>query len=102
VTVDSSFGSLFAFSSRYYCGYNHVMTAKLRINEQIRISPVMVLDEDNQRLGVVAASEALDRARRTGLDLVEIEPEKRPPICRIMDYGKFAFEKIRASRHQSP
>lgn len=102
VTVDSSFGGEFGFSPRYHRGYNDVMTAKLRVNEQIRISPVLVLDQNDERLGVLAASEALERARRAGLDLVEVEPDQRPPICRIMDYGKFAFEKSRALSRKSP
>jgi translation initiation factor IF-3 len=74
------------------------MTEQHRVNEQIRVSPVVVLDQNNERLGILATLEALHRARQAGLDLVEVEPDQRPPICRIMDYGNFAYEKKSASR----
>jgi len=67
----------------------------LRINERIRISPVRVIDENNQQLGVIPTSEALERAREVGLDLVEVSPTSTPPVCRIMDYGKYLYEQKR-------
>lgn len=63
-----------------------------RINERIRISPVMVV-RDGSNLGVMSTAEALRTAKDDGLDLVEISPNSRPPVCRIMDYGKFKYEK---------
>jgi len=76
------------------------MTEHHRINEQICVSPVLVFDQNDERLGILATSDALDRARRAGLDLIEVESDQRQPICRIMDYGKFAYEKKRkASGH---
>lgn len=59
----------------------------------IRLSPVRLIDENNQQVGVVETSEALARAREAGLDLVEIQPDARPPLCKIMDYGKFKYEQ---------
>ena len=64
-----------------------------RINEQIRVSPVRVITEDGQQLGVVPTDQALSRAREVGLDLVEVAPNERPPVCRIMDFGKYKYEK---------
>ncbi|TWT79423.1 Translation initiation factor IF-3 [Planctomycetes bacterium CA13] len=65
----------------------------VRINSQIRISPVRVVSEEGEQLGIIPTEAALDRARDAGLDLVEVAPNERPPVCRIMDYGKFKYEK---------
>jgi len=62
-----------------------------RCNEQIRISPVRLIGPDNQQIGVVETAEALRIAREHNLDLVEVAPNERPPVCRIMDYGKFKY-----------
>jgi len=64
-----------------------------RCNEQIRISPVRLIDQNNEQLGVVPTDEAMERARAAGLDLVEVAPTERPPVCRIMDYGKFKYSQ---------
>lgn len=64
-----------------------------RINEQIRISPVRVIGEDGTQLGIMTNEEALKEARKAGLDLVEVAPNERPPVCRIMDYGKFKYQQ---------
>jgi translation initiation factor IF-3 len=58
----------------------------------IRISPVRLIDENNKQVGIVETSQALQRAREAGLDLVEISPDERPPICKITDYGKYKYE----------
>ena len=65
----------------------------LRLNDQIRISPVRVIDQHQNQLGIIPVSEALNLAREAGLDLVEVSPTERPPVCRIMDYGKFKYER---------
>lgn len=62
-----------------------------RINEQIRISPIRLIGLNGEVLGVVPTSQALDMAREALLDLVEVAPTDRPPVCRIMDFGKFKF-----------
>jgi translation initiation factor IF-3 len=76
-----------------------------RINEQIRISPVRVVAADGQLLGILNTDEALTRAREADLDLVEVAPNERPPVCRIMDYGKFKYQQKkkqnRTHTHQS-
>lgn len=64
----------------------------------IRVPEVRLIDENNEQLGVVASDQARTMARERGLDLVEISPTASPPVCRIMDYGKFKYEqKKRAS-----
>ena len=61
------------------------------MNDQIRISPVRVIDQEMQQLGVMPVHAALTLAREAGLDLVEVGPTERPPVCRIMDYGKHKY-----------
>ncbi len=63
----------------------------LRCNEQIRISPIRLIDENDGQAGIVEVREAMSRAREAGLDLVEVAPQSRPPVCRIMDYGKWKY-----------
>lgn len=71
-----------------------------RVNEQIRISKVMLIDENGQNLGEVPNGEAKKLAREANLDLVEVAPKARPPVCRIMDYGKFKYEKGQKEKKQ--
>ena len=59
----------------------------------IRVSPVRVINENNDQLGVIPTQEAMSLAREAGLDLVEVSPTERPPVCRIMDYGKFKYDR---------
>jgi translation initiation factor IF-3 len=62
------------------------------MNEQIRISPVRLIGAGGEQLGVVPTSQALEKAREAGLDLVEMAADERPPVCKIIDYGKMRFE----------
>ena len=66
-----------------------------RINEQIRISPVRLIDAEGQPLGVVPTLQAMEKAREAGMELVEVAPNERPPVCKILDYGKFRYEQSR-------
>lgn len=68
-----------------------------RVNSQIRISPLRVIGPDGTQYGVITLEEALNRAREADLDLVEVAPNERPPVCRIMDFGKFKYEKNKKS-----
>ncbi|MFQ5412358.1 MAG: translation initiation factor IF-3 [Phycisphaerae bacterium] len=63
----------------------------MRCNEQIRITPIRLIDQDKNMIGVVPTAEALRMARDAGLDLVEMSPNERPPVCKIMDYGKHKY-----------
>jgi translation initiation factor IF-3 len=62
-----------------------------KTNEDIRAKEVRLIDENGEMLGVMSSSEALNLAISKGLDLVEINPESKPPVCKIMDYGKFKY-----------
>jgi translation initiation factor IF-3 len=67
----------------------------LRINHRIRIPEVRVIGADNEAIGIVATQEALRLAEEKGLDLVEISPRAFPPVCKIMDYGKYKYEEAK-------
>ena len=73
---------------------------KQRINEQIRVSPIRVISDEGEQLGILSTDEALKRAREVGLDLVEVAPTERPPVCRIMDFGKFKYQQ-KKRQHKS-
>jgi translation initiation factor IF-3 len=64
-----------------------------RINEQIRITPIRVISATGEQLGVIPTEQALQLAREAGLDLVEVAPTDKPPVCRIMDFGKFKYQQ---------
>jgi translation initiation factor IF-3 len=68
------------------------------VNRQIRISPVRVVTAEGEQLGVLPIEEALAAAAERGLDLVEVAPMARPPVVKIMDYGKYKFEEAKAAR----
>src|SRR5688500_7430741 len=64
-----------------------------RINERIRVPQVRLIDEKGEQVGVVPTHQALQMARERGLDLMEVSPNAQPPVCKIVDYGKFKYEK---------
>jgi len=64
-----------------------------RHNEQIRISPIFLINDKDEKIGSVSTAEALRLAREAGLDLVEVAPTARPPVCKILDYGKWRYQQ---------
>ena len=68
------------------------------INEQIRCKEVRVIGEEGQQLGVMALRDALNMAKDAGVDLVMVSPSANPPVCRIVDYGKFKYEQLRREK----
>ena len=64
-----------------------------RVNERIRVPRVLVIDENGEKLGEFMTRDAVDLARERGLDLVEVAPNGRPPVCRIVDYGRLKYDK---------
>ncbi len=69
-----------------------------RINDRIRIREVRLIDEEGNNLGVKPIEEAREYATTKGLDLVEVAPDARPPVCRVMDFGKFMYEQTKKER----
>ncbi|MQA91334.1 MAG: translation initiation factor IF-3 [Gemmatimonas sp.] len=70
----------------------------MRVNDQIRISPVRLIDAEGGQLGVVPLEVARDNARESGLDLVEVAPNARPPVVRMMDWGKVQYEERKRAK----
>ncbi|MDD4148282.1 MAG: translation initiation factor IF-3, partial [Candidatus Cloacimonetes bacterium] len=74
------------------------MVPKERINQQITAEKVRLIGSDGKQIGVVSIREALRRAEEVELDLVEISPNVDPPVCRILDFSKYYFQKERKAR----
>ncbi|MBC7798303.1 MAG: translation initiation factor IF-3, partial [Pyrinomonadaceae bacterium] len=70
------------------------------MNERIRVPSVRVVTEDGEQLGVMDTRDAIRRAREIGLDLVEVSPNAVPPVCKIIDYGKFQYEAKKRANEQ--
>ncbi|MGP1939460.1 MAG: translation initiation factor IF-3 [Arsenophonus sp. ET-DL9-MAG3] len=82
-------------------GGKRIQMARLnRINTEIRASEVRLSGLDGEQIGIISLKEALEKAEETGVDLVEISPNADPPVCRIMDYGKFLYEKNKSLKEQ--
>jgi translation initiation factor IF-3 len=71
------------------------------MNERIRYPEVRVIDDDGGQLGVLNTREALSIARSKGLDLIEVAPQAQPPVCKIIDYGKFKYEQAKRERESA-
>lgn len=72
----------------------------MRVNNAIRAHVVRLIDAEGKQVGVLDTKEALRQSRLVGLDLVEISPATRPPVCKIMDFGKFQYEQAKKEREQ--
>jgi len=71
---------------------------QIRINQRIRVPEIRVIGEDGEMLGILPTSEALRRAQEKGLDLVEVNPKAEPPVCKILDFGKFKYDEKKKAR----
>jgi translation initiation factor IF-3 len=71
---------------------------QIRINHRIRVPEVRVVDADGSNLGVLTTDDAIRRAREAGLDLVEVNPKAAPPVCKILDFGKYKYEEKKKQR----
>ena len=69
-----------------------------QINEEIREKEVRLIDSEGQQLGIMPLQKALEAAEEKGLDLVNISPKANPPVCKIMDYGKYRFEQAKREK----
>lgn len=81
----------------FYCLEGKIIS-ELMINEQIRDKEVRVVGEEGEQLGVMSAKDAMKLAEDAGLDLVKIAPTAKPPVCKIVDYGKFKYEQARKDK----
>jgi len=85
-------------SRRIYIRGDVKIAKDLRVNERIRAREVRLIDENGAQVGIVSFREALETARSRGLDLIEVSPTANPPVCRIMDYGKYKYEMGKRDR----
>ena len=77
-----------------------ISNKELQINEQIRDKELRVVDSDGTQLGIMPLKQALELAEQRDLDLVKIAPQAKPPVCKIIDYGKFRFEQSKREKEQ--
>ncbi|MFA5570247.1 MAG: translation initiation factor IF-3 [Sphaerochaetaceae bacterium] len=77
---------------------DHLAIKELRINRQIRSKEVFVIDEEGNQKGVMSTFDAISLADSVGLDLVEVSPNANPPVCKILDYGKYRYEQEKRNR----
>jgi translation initiation factor IF-3 len=69
------------------------------MNQNIRITPIRLIGANGEQLGLVPTAQALEKAREAGLDLVEVAADERPPVCKILDYGKMRFENSQKNKN---
>lgn len=79
---------------------HHDRQQQQRVNEQIRISPIRLIGPAGEQVGVVPTAQALEMAREANLDLVEVAPTERPPVCKILDFGKFRYQQTHKKAKQ--
>ena len=72
--------------------------SELMLNEQIRDKEIRLIGDDGEQLGIMSAKDALKMAKEAGLDLVKIAPTAKPPVCKIVDYGKYRYEQARREK----
>ena len=82
----------------HYFLWRYKTISELMINEQIRDKEVRLIGPDGEQLGIVSAKEALKVADDAGLDLVKIAPNAKPPVCKVIDYGKYRYELARKEK----
>ena len=95
-----SYLSAFSFLSTYveYESWRCTAISELMINEQIRDKEVRLIGENGEQLGIMSAKDAYKMARDAELDLVKIAPAAKPPVCKIIDYGKYRYELARKEK----
>ena len=80
------------------CLWEVLYITELMINEQVRDREVRLIDENGEQLGIMSSREAQKLADERKLDLVKIAPTAKPPVCRIMDYGKYKFDQTKKEK----
>ena len=85
----------------HFLSTNATIQKRYRINQYIRTTPIRVIGEKGENLGILETAEALRIANERGLDLIEISATAKPPVCKIMDFGKFKYEKEKGEREHS-
>ncbi|MGQ9706196.1 MAG: translation initiation factor IF-3 [bacterium] len=84
----------------FFKPYQRFKKERLRVNERIRVKRVRLIDENGKQIGVIDTGKALEIARQRGYDLVEISPNADPPVCKLIDYGRYKYEQAKKERVQ--
>ncbi|MDP3980596.1 MAG: translation initiation factor IF-3 [Chlamydiota bacterium] len=74
------------------------MTSAVRVNDQIKVPEVRTIDDQGRQIGVLSIQDAIALAEKNHLDLVEVAPDAKPPVCRIMDFGKYRYEQTKKEK----
>jgi len=90
-------GHLFSFLKLSGGAYK-ISAEDLRVNEQIRAREVRIVDNDGEQIGVMPLKKGMSIAEEKGLDLVEVAPQAKPPVCKVMDYGKYKYEQAKKAK----
>ena len=93
--------STFFFEQNQIIIWRYKTISELMINEQIKDKEVRLIGPDGEQLGIVSSREALKRAEEAELDLVKIAPKAKPPVCKIIDYGKYRYELARKEKAEN-
>ena len=96
--LNSSCYNFFRFSPHIFSRRQRIDKRFIRTNERIRAREVRVIDDEGKQIGILPPFEALKMAREKNLDLVEVSPTAQPPVCRIMDFGKYLYEQEKKER----
>jgi translation initiation factor IF-3 len=84
--------------SKKFAERSFTISKNLRVNERIRVPEVRVIDENGEQAGIMRTRDALSMARQRNFDLVEVAPNAQPPVCRLLDYGKYRYEQTKKER----
>ncbi len=95
--MDGLWGHLFSFLKLSGGAYK-ISAENLRVNEQIRAREVRIVDNDGEQIGVMPLKKGMSIAEEKGLDLVEVAPQAKPPVCKVMDYGKYKYEQAKKAK----
>ncbi len=87
-----------SLSFLYFFRRWRVISKELRVNEEIRAKKIRVIGDEGEQLGIITVREGLVMAEEKGLDLVEVSPATDPPVCKLMDYGKFRYEQAKKEK----
>ena len=98
IDARTKFCPCFCFDDYVFWRCLPISNKELQINEEIRDKEVRVIDSDGSQLGIMPASQALEKAYARNLDLVKIAPQAKPPVCKIIDYGKYRYELSRKEK----
>ena len=98
IVMLSTFFAYLSDAEVYFLIWRYTTISDLMINEQIRDKEVRLIGENGEQLGIMSSRDAMKMAEDAGLDLVKIAPTAKPPVCKIVDYGKYKYEQIRKEK----